>query len=208
MGVAKLLRSAIPRLIVGLLCCLAASGIACRSKKTGLDNPYSQSPEQTAANIFAEYDANKDNVLDAAELERCPSLKTLLDTLGKRSISAAELTEHLRINQSGATRPASVRCLVTLDDVPLAGAVVTLTPEAFHGTGLPTVIGTTGEDGRAELSAKDGVANAFYRISISMRVGGQETLPAIYNSATTLGAEVGATTVSRAGRLEFHLRTR
>jgi hypothetical protein len=169
---------------------------------------FSLTPEQTVEKIMAAYDSNGDGMLDAGELERCPSLKTLLGSMNKSRLTAEEITDRLRSNQSVTVHAKSVRCLVTLDGQELADAVVTLTPEPFHGSGIATATGTTGPDGKADLKAPKGVSNAFYRVSISKQVGGQETLPSIYNSATTLGAEVGAFNASRAGRLEFHLRNR
>lgn len=197
--------------IVLLLICASTFSAGCKSKGSGKEGQVT-SPERTVELILAEYDTNKDNVLDAKELERCPSLKTLLtsmelQTTGK--ITAEELTERIRINQAATSWPASIRCLVTLDGADLANAMVTLTPESFQGAGMSTLTGTTGQNGRADLKPANGDAMyGFYRVSISKQINGQESLLPIYNSSTILGAEIGSLTVARGGKLEFHLSSR
>ena len=208
-GPVRRLRAYLPMLLLCIGVCLFSG---CKSKKTGLEAPkFGLSPEQTVEKILSEYDTNGDRALETTELTRSPSLKTLLVSMDKvkvGKITAEELLERIKLNQSSTIKAASIHCQVKLDGKDLADAVVTLTAESFHGPGIARVTGKTGADGRAELKAEgdDGVVNAFYRVSISKLVGGSETIPATYNSGTTLGAEVGTMTVSRGGKLDFLLK--
>ena len=54
-------------------------------------------PASTARAAFAEYDKNADGVLDAAELERCPALKSFVKKNGKsKTLTVADLEEELK----------------------------------------------------------------------------------------------------------------
>src|SRR5207302_8687311 len=89
----------------------------------------------------------------------------------------------------------SVACRVTLDATPLEGATVTFVPEKFMGPGFEPASGVSDAKGSVPLTVKDlpapGVRWGFYRIEVSKKnAAGNELLPARYNTATTLGAEV------------------
>ena len=191
------------------ICILIVSG--CRGKRAGESGPasYSQTPQQTVDAIMAMYDANKDGVLDANELEKCPSLKTLLTSMNKGpagKITAAELTERIAQMQNAGRRPAAIGFRVLLEGVPLAGATVTITPELFHGQGIPTCEATTNDDGRAAFKPEEGFVWGFYRMSVSKLEDGKETIPSRYNSPTTLGVEFGPETFGRVGGTVFNLK--
>jgi hypothetical protein len=94
--------------------------------------------------------------------------------------------------------PAHVH--VTLDGQPLAGAQVLFEPEAFLGDEIKKATGTTNQFGdvapviakedRANPTLPGGVHFGLYKVRISKQAGGKETIPARYNSETTIGQEV------------------
>jgi hypothetical protein len=155
-------------------------------------------PEEAARAALAEYDANQDGVLDAAELERCPALKnslSIIDRDGDGRLSADEIAERLRAYGQRKLGLLAVVCRVTLDGQPLEGATVTFVPEKFMGNGFSRAAATTGPDGLAQPKVEgrqmSGVPCAFYRIEVSKKdAEDKETLAARYNSATVLGQEV------------------
>jgi hypothetical protein len=95
---------------------------------------------------------------------------------------------------------ASVRCNVTLDGLPLVGAKVVFEPEPFLGDEIKTAFGTTNHLGdaaptvppedRPDPTFPGGVHFGLYRVRVSKEINGRESLPAQYNSQTTLGQEV------------------
>jgi hypothetical protein len=169
-----------------------------------------------AGQALAEYDPNKDGALDAKELERCPALRQslkLIDKNGDGRISAEEIAERLRGYAAAAGNRFSFPCQVTLDSKPLAGAVVTAVPEKFLGAGYRKATGTTDEAGAVYLQEEGqqevGLPSGLYRLEVSRKSAqGQETLPARYNSQTTLGLEVGPDTLGRGGDLPINLKSR
>ena len=200
----------IEHLSLAAVCFLLIAG--CGKSRKAVDNgpvSYDQTPEQTVAAIMALYDANKDGELDATELERCPSLKTLLTAMNKGpsgKITTQELTERIAQQQSSGHRVASIPCEVLLDGNGLGEVKVTLTPESFHGQRLPKFEATTGDDGSVRFNPEGGFVYGFYRVSISKQENGQETIPSRYNASSTLGVEVGPQTFGRAGIMKFDLK--
>ena len=84
---------------------------------------------------------------------------------------------------------------VTHNGAPLVGAKVRLVPESFLGSALQPGEGTTDERGIAIVStppryAADvpGLSPGFYRVEITKE---GDSIPAKYNTATTLGLEIG-----------------
>jgi hypothetical protein len=149
------------------------------------------------------YDTNSDGVVSGAELDHAPALKaalTNLDTNGDKAVSAEEVTARVnawKIMQTGMT---SVRCHVTLDGEPLAGATVRFEPEAFLGDEIKAAVGITNPFGDAAPSippqdrpapnVPGGAHFGLYKVRISKIENGKETIPARYNTDTTLGQEV------------------
>lgn len=151
---------------------------------------------------IATYDANKDGVLDGAELDKAPALRAALRRLdadrdGK--LTAHEVTDRIQQWQSSKLGLMPLHCTVTMDGKPLADATVTLLPEACLGPNVQKALGKTDAHGRAALSVEQpaepgliGAAPGFYRVEISKTEGGTETVPAGYNKQTSLGLEVAA----------------
>jgi hypothetical protein len=156
------------------------------------------SPEEAASQALAEYDTNKDGFLDARELDRCPALKGALSRIDKNKdgkLSADEIAERLADLQASKVGLVAVPCSVQLNEMPLAGATVTFIPEKFMGAAAKPATGVSDAQGVVQLQVEGqpvpGVHPGYYRIEVSKKNdGGQETLPARYNSATTLGHEV------------------
>jgi hypothetical protein len=89
---------------------------------------------------------------------------------------------------------------VQLDGRPLTDAKVLFEPESFLGDQVQAAEGETAAAGTTSVSipkanrptpdTPPGLQLGFYRVRISKEVGGKETIPARYNSETTLGQEV------------------
>jgi hypothetical protein len=156
------------------------------------------SPADAARQAIADYDKNKDGVLDAQELEFSPPLKSALKYLDKNrdgKLSTDEIADRLERFRGSGTAMLTVACLVTMNEEPLTEATVTLVPEKFMGPALKPASAVTDKTGRAIVqvqgAALPGVPLGFYRIEVSKKQGDRETIPAQYNSRTTLGVEIG-----------------
>jgi hypothetical protein len=152
---------------------------------------------------LARYDTDGNGVIAGAELDAAPPLKVALvrlDTDKDGGVSAAEVAERVRAWKEMRTGLASVRCHVTLDGKPLAGARVVLEPEPFLGTYVRPASGETNPfgdvspsvaaDDLPDPSLPGGVHFGLYRVRISKQRDGRETLPARYNSESILGQEI------------------
>jgi hypothetical protein len=156
------------------------------------------SPDLAGQEALADYDTNKDGFLDAKEIEKCPGLKHGLKSVdrdGDGKVSAKEIADRLRFYQERQIAVTDVSCEVMMDTSPLVGAVVTFTPERFLGPAVKPATGTTLQNGYVELRMEGeslpGLHCGFYRVTVSKKDGGgKETLPARYNTQTTLGFEV------------------
>jgi hypothetical protein len=167
-------------------------------KGDALTPPKYPSPDEVAKQIIAEYDTNHDGLLDAKELERCPSLKyslDFIDTNGDKRLSAEEIAARIQIYVDSQVALKATGCHVRLDGRPLEGATVTYVPEKFMGGSVRPASGVSNATGAVTLlveGEKDpGVAPGFYRVQVSKKnASGQETIPARYNTDTILGIEV------------------
>ncbi len=176
--------------------CLACGLVGCGG---GSDlSPPDISPEAVAAKAIKQCDKNGDGVLDAAELEDCPSLKSalkLIDTNRDGKVSADELAARLTKLVESRIGRVNVGCTVSLDGTPLEGATVRLIPETFMGDSCKAASATTEGNGsgrfKLEGEAREGVQWGYYRVEVSKKDGaGQEQLPERYNTKSTLGYEV------------------
>lgn len=183
----------------------------CKSKKSDQSAVHEQTPDQTVEKIMVSYDTNRDGSLDASELNSCPSLKTLLKSMNKGAngkISREELQQRIQDMHVATIRTPAVSCAVTMNGLPLPDAEITLTMESFHGSAAETVNGKTDANGRAELTGNGGILNGFYRVSISRPVDGVESIPARFNSASTVGVEVSPHSYGRGGTLSIDVAGR
>jgi len=160
-------------------------------------------PEGAAAAAMEAYDADRDGFIAGGELDAAPSLKASLETLdvdqdGK--VVAQEIADRIVAWQRGRTGVTVVRCYVTLDGQPLEDAEVVFEPEPFLGEELRAAVGTTALDGsaspiipkenRPSADMPPGIQLGFFKIRVSKKVNGVETLPAKYNAETTLGQQI------------------
>jgi hypothetical protein len=168
-----------------------------RVKQPGID------ASRAASQAIEMYDKNSDGVVNADELEHAPALKAALprlDTDGDKGVSAAEIIERINAWKAMQTAMTSVRCHITLDGQPLAGAQVVFEPESFLGSEIKPAAGTTNQFGdtsptiskedRGDPKLPGGVHFGLYKVHISKQVNGKETLPERYNTQTSLGQEV------------------
>lgn len=141
------------------------------------------------------YDANKDGVLDAGELEKAPGLKAAIKQVDKNNdgkISADEIDARINDWKESKLGRTVMSCIVTHNGKPLDGATVNFVPESFLGGELKTGTGTTDAGGVANITQSSdppGMSPGFYRVEIT-KAG--EKIPAKYNTQTTLGQEVAA----------------
>src|SRR5262249_28677062 len=111
-------------------------------------------------------------------------------------LSLQEIAERLStFYQSSTVAQRSLGCQVLYDGNPLAGAQVTFVPEKFLGPAVKQASGKTDANGQAAIQieggADPGVHLGYYRVEVSRKdAAGKETLPARYNTQTTLGQEV------------------
>ena len=143
------------------------------------------------------YDTNHDGKLSGEELDKCPGLKAAIDEVdrgGKGEITAADIAARIQAWLDSKLARMTFACRVMHNGKPLEGAEVTFVPEKFLGGNVKPAKGKTNSKGMAMLSIPTsgpydppGVAPGFYRVEIT-KAG--ETIPAKYNTDTTLGQEI------------------
>ncbi len=176
--------------------------VACNSGPSPAKQP-SISPSGAGKLAMEQYDKNGDGVVSGPELVQAPGLKAALknlDTNGDGGVSADEVAARVNAWIDMKTAMMRVQCRVTLDNEPLAGAQVTFEPEKFLGDDIKAAIGTTNVYGdavpvippeqRPDPRLPGAVQFGLFKVRISKIVNGKETIPAQYNTETTLGQEV------------------
>jgi hypothetical protein len=158
-------------------------------------------PAAAAKAALEMYDTDKDGSLSAQELAKCPALAKSMarfDTNKDGRLTADEIAARIRTWQEQRVGLMRFSCRVLRNRAPLAGAVVRFVPEPFLGTELKPASGTTDATGMAFLSvdAKSlpddmkgltGIQPGLYKVEITHP---KITLPAKFNTETTLGQEV------------------
>lgn len=169
-------------------------------------------PAAASAACLAEYDANKDGLLDKMELTKAPGIASqiaLYDANSDGKVSKDELTARLTKFVADATAITTVSFQVMLDGKPLEGAAVRLVPEKYLGEAFKPATGTTDAQGfvSPEIAAADlnkdeqglrGVHVATYRIEVTHPT---IAMPAKFNTATEYGLEVAPDTTGRGVRV-------
>jgi hypothetical protein len=158
--------------------------------------PPSLDASAAARKAMEEYDTNKDGVLDAKELEKCPALKAALKEFDKNNdgkISEEEIEERLKTYKEDGL--VAIIGRLTLDRKPLEGATVTLVPEKFLGSAFKAASGISDERGNVSFKTEGydlpGAPCGLFRIEVSKKdASGKELIPARYNTQTTLGCEI------------------
>jgi hypothetical protein len=174
--------------LVASLCWMVVTG--CDSKPKRL-SPTKVNATTAAANAMTMYDANHDGKISGDELEKCQSLKAIAKN---GEVTAEMISGQISQWQNGGPGRVAVGVVVFHNGKPLAGASVKLMPEKFMGTDLTPVTGTTAATGGAPMSVPTsgpaepkGGSLGFYRVEITKE---GESIPAKYNTETTLGMAV------------------
>jgi hypothetical protein len=168
------------------------------------------------------YDSDHSGVLEAAELKEVPGLAAsvqTVDTNKDSQISAEEIAERIRTWQASRIGVATVMCNVAMDGRALVGATVTFEPESFLGEYVQAGVATTNDLGSAFPSVPEekrptsdtphGMQLGFYRVKISKMANGEETIPTMYNKATTLGQQIAPDDPAVMSRkISFDLKSR
>lgn len=162
-------------------------------------------PAGSAAAAIEQLDANKDGKLDSKELASSPALAAAaaeIDKNSDKSLDAAELTARLQSYADGNVARKMFSAQVFMSGVPVSGAEVKFIPEPYMLGAILEGTGTTDPGGLVMVTVPGvdppGIAVGFYRVEISKKdAAGKETIPAKFNTATTLGMEVPAYTAVR-----------
>jgi len=186
-----------PNRLIYPLCCASILAILASCGPPRVKLPPLK-PAQAARQAMTTYDADGNGSLSPDELEKCPGLRASLptmDTDADGNLSAGEISERLKSQRATGLALTSVSCMVYLRGRPLEGATVRFVPEDFLGDGIQTAAGKTGRGGSAALAIPGeelpGIHCGLYRVEISkLDQAGAETIPARYNTDTTLGQEV------------------
>lgn len=173
--------------------CFVAVVLGCNRHPPTLEPPKWE-PEKMSAAAMEQADKNKDGKLNAGEQATLPGLKAGLrdvDADKDRMISAAELTERLRLYQQMQTAFRAKSMIFNYQGRPLVGATVKLIPESFLKDVVEPAEGKTDESGmvmpEAVGSGFGAVRLGYYRIQVESDT---VKLPAKYNTNTSLGIEV------------------
>jgi len=176
-------------------------------------------PQQATQEAMRIYDQNGDGVLDAKELSASPPLAELLQNLKARtpghpdSLNAADIQSRLEEWLKAPTVLIASTVTVYLDGAMLEGATVTYEPEPFLGSSYRSHQGQTNSAGAAVLDPDlkefpDSIYVGLYRVRISKKVDGKETIPAKYNTETELGREIAAGIRNSRANTRFSLESK
>ncbi len=184
-----------------LLACVGLLAIAGCSDVPEPPPRFQIDPQQAAQEAMKLYDRNGDGALDAKELTASPPLRELLKHLKEKSpghpdsLTAEDISGRLEEWVKAPATLCSGMVTVYLDGKRLEAATVTYDPEPFLGPSYHWHQGQTNAAGMAvldpELQEYPGdIYVGLYRVRISKRVNGKESLPARYNTESELGREV------------------
>lgn len=167
-------------------------------------------PAGAAQQALTTYDKNSDGAIAGDELKAAPALvdnpglpMKLIDKNSDGKITSDEIQGRIQAWLDSKVGIMSFHCTVNMDGKPLEGAKVVFEPESFLGGAVNEATGTTGADGTAILAVdkaklpdhlKDisGMQTGFYKVKITHPT---ISIPAKYNTETTLGQEVSSDAV-------------
>ena len=158
------------------------------------------SPEEAARIALAELDANGDGLIDEEEAAKSPGLASCIKNWSPDGkLSADKIIERYRAYADSEVGIVGIHYRVFLDGRPLQGATVTFIPERLMGPNVKPATGVSDELGFVFLKIAgeevEGVHRGVYRIEVSKKdAAGNETIPARYNSETTIGQEIAMET--------------
>jgi hypothetical protein len=198
------------------------AGIAsCSSGPPAVTQP-SIDPSGAGELAMEQYDTNGDGNVAGDELEKAPALAAALprlDTNKDGGVSAEEVAERINVWKGMKTGMTGITCKVTLDGQPIPGAKVVFEPEPFLGDEIKAASSTTNSHGdvspvvakedRPDPSVPGGIYFGFYRVRITRPdQNGKESIPARYNTDTTLGYEVSYDNPAFSRGHEFALKSK
>jgi hypothetical protein len=169
-----------------------------------------------------DYDKDGDGFIAGSELEAAVGIKAAMATIDSDKdgkVTADEIANRIEAWQATRYGIMPLGITFTMDGRPLDGATVTFEPEPFLGDEIKAAVGETTLGGSAfpsvpadQRPTKDtpaGLALGLYRVRLSKKVNGQETIPARYNTQTTLGQEVSMDDPAIANqKLRFDLKSK
>ena len=181
----------------------------------GRVNPPAINPQAMAQAAMAQYDTNKDQLLDAHELARCPGLQRNLpicDSNKDGQLATDEISARLKSFLDARIGIVGYSARFTLDGQPLDGARVVLTPEKFLGAAVQPAAAVTTAEGVGFFQVSDdlpGVQPGIYRLEVN-RPGsdGKETIPARYNREAIYGIDAGVDSPDVNSRAHFALTSK
>lgn len=184
--------------------------IGCSSRPGRIATPRVDA-DDSAREAIELYDSNRDGQIDESELAASPPLLDALpayDANKDGSLSQAELVAGMQSWSQRGIGAMSLPFVVRLDGRPLQGAQVKLTPAPFLGGAVQAAGGTADGlgTGSLEIAAAERPAGfpknlpvmqpGLYLVQITHPTA---SIPAAYNSATTLGLEAGVAGQNPAG---------
>jgi hypothetical protein len=183
---------------------LAATIVAlgCSSGPSRVEAP-SIDADGAATGALEMYDKDADGAIAGSELDAAPAIKAAMATIDANKdekVTADEITSRIEAWQATTYGIMPLGVTFTMDGQPLDGASVTFEPEPFLGDDIKAGVGETTLSGqvmptvpaeqRPSSDTPAGLALGLYRIRVSKKVNGEETIPAEYNTKTILGQEI------------------
>jgi hypothetical protein len=181
---------------------VAAMLLGCSRGPSAIKPPRISGTDAAEA-ALGEFDKNGDGVIGSEELELAPGLRAGLaafDTNGDKLIDGNEIKSRVAAWRDSKVGLITIRCDVTLNDMPLEGAQVIFDPAKFLGDQVQAAVGTTDRFGTAYMSipkskrpapdAPAGVQFGLYYVRVSKIVDGKDVIPARYNTSTEIGQEI------------------
>jgi hypothetical protein len=178
---------------------------------------YTTSDAQKAMDMF---DTDKNGKISGTELDKAPGLKAALTVLGAdkdKSITKEQIAARIQKWIDSKIGRQTVSCTVFRNGAPLENATVKFVPEKFLTETIKlrgqTLIGVgkTNASGMAMISWPTtkgpdgdpaGIGPGIYRIEVTKD---GETIPAKYNTETTLGQEISQDNIELQRGLKYYL---
>jgi hypothetical protein len=156
--------------------------------------------ESAAERAILEYDNNGDGALSKDELAKCPGILSMLkvyDGNNNGSVEQEEIVSRLSDLLKHGAGGTGLNASVFYDGRPLGGATVVLEPESYLGEEVQPAQGLTDGGGSTDLGIPPEFVPEHLRRIKSVHYGTFKvrithptiSIPAKYNTATTLGYE-------------------
>ena len=199
---------------------IAAAALGCNRGPSRIAPPSIDAGDAADAALEL-YDADGDGLIAGDELDAAPAIKAAMKQLDGNAdgkVDRAEIVQRVEAWEASSIGLLSVRCLVKLNGQPLPGAEIVFEPEPYLADSIAAARGKTNQFGRATISipkadrptadAPPGARFGLYRVRISKTSGGQEQIPAEYNTETTLGQEVSFEDAGVNSQIVYELNSR